>query len=147
MSSKVDKASLNELLSRAKTQKAERTPVEYLKLDGLFEDMSDPRKFSKYTDRMQESIKEDLTNRNGIFGEFREWEEAQQALLPEDEREKALHELVGSINYDYCLIVSAMHEKKRLTVDWNDTAKMTEKERVRATAHRVGLKLSDERDP
>mmetsp|Transcript_7829 Transcript_7829/g.24970 ORF Transcript_7829/g.24970 Transcript_7829/m.24970 type:complete len:136 (+) Transcript_7829:501-908(+) len=46
---------------------------------------------------------------------------------------------------DYELLVASVREKMRLTVEWNDTAKLSDKQRVEATAKRVGLDLPKER--
>jgi len=43
---------------------------------------------------------------------------------------------------EYETLLFAVKEKLRLTVDWNSTSKMTERERVVATARRVGLEAS-----
>ncbi len=45
---------------------------------------------------------------------------------------------------EYGLQLAAVREKVRLTVGWNATSRMTDKERVRATAHRVGLTVPDD---
>jgi len=45
---------------------------------------------------------------------------------------------------EYRLLVTAVREKLRLTVEWNDTSKMTELQRVRATASRVGLTVPED---
>lgn len=47
----------------------------------------------------------------------------------------------AQLKADYELLVTTVSEKMRLTVDWNDTAKLTEKQRVAATARRVGLSV------
>ncbi|GBG27965.1 Hypothetical Protein FCC1311_041882 [Hondaea fermentalgiana] len=58
--------------------------------------------------------------------------------------EKADIEGADQIANDYALLLAATREKLRLTVEWNDTAKLTEKERVKATASRVGLDVPKE---
>jgi hypothetical protein len=45
---------------------------------------------------------------------------------------------------EYGLQLAAVREKVRLTVGWNSTSRMTDRERVRATAHRVGLTVPDD---
>mmetsp|Transcript_4449 Transcript_4449/g.6653 ORF Transcript_4449/g.6653 Transcript_4449/m.6653 type:complete len:128 (+) Transcript_4449:70-453(+) len=47
----------------------------------------------------------------------------------------------ASVVGDYELLLAAVQEKVRLTIEWNDTSKMTEAERVKATAYRVGLQV------
>lgn len=51
--------------------------------------------------------------------------------------------MAAKVSEDYALLLTAVREKIRLTVEWNDTAKLTEKERVKATAGRVGLSVPD----
>jgi hypothetical protein len=51
-----------------------------------------------------------------------------------------------AIVQEYALQLAAVREKVRLTVGWNATSRMTDKERVRATAHRVGLTVPDDHE-
>ncbi len=51
---------------------------------------------------------------------------------------------VERVTEEYGMMLAAVREKIRLTVGWNATSRMTEKERVRATANRVGLSVPED---
>lgn len=123
---------LNAALSQAKLSSTGkgRAPVDYLKLKdaiGAYRVLEEDQ--AKAVVKLHDALLKDADHgriRRDQFTRGEKWE----------------NELVD----DYQLLVASVAEKIRLTVHWNDTAKLTEKERVQATANRVGLQTYETPD-